>query len=152
MLVGMNQKQTDEYNENQCKQIADELEKVVDGERYVCPHCGGIVEVVVDHCKEVCVDCLGEVDTEDYSSENYAEQASLYDYFTDGIYGEHYVVDSENNVEGAIFMVACGGPNIWIDSWEEVVRLSWWFDKASYPLSTSVVAELNKFAEELRNC
>ena len=137
-----------EHNEH-CKSIAEELEKYVDGLMYRCPECGEIIEFD-DECydeenKSYCCPCCGEsVDC------NYMEQLSLYDYFEDCLDIE-YRCDGSKNFRSVCIMVACGGPNIYIDTGSKNVELYWWTESGRYSLSRDVVAAIDEWAEEMWN-
>ena len=45
-------------------------------------------------------------------------------------------------------MVACGGPNIYIDTMTGCVELYWWGDRASGYISSDVRDALNEWAQE----
>ena len=48
-------------------------------------------------------------------------------------------------------MVACGGPNIYIDTASALVKLYWWTEYAEYPLSYSARDAIDEWAEEYWN-
>jgi hypothetical protein len=49
-------------------------------------------------------------------------------------------------------MIACGGPNIYIDTAEKAVLLYWWTDRARYYLSSDVVDQVDDWAREYWDC
>jgi hypothetical protein len=57
------------------------------------------------------------------------EQLSAYDYLQDALDIE-YIIGSDGNYRGARVLVAFGGPNIWIDTKNNIVEGYWWSDKA----------------------
>ena len=85
--------------------------------------------------------------------EEYLEPYTLYDYFEDSIYNMEYRVpnryDDPNSVS---IMVACGGPNIYIDTASGDVELYWWNEQGRYPMHADTVDAINEFAAELYNC
>lgn len=151
MLANMTQEQTDRENREHCKRIAEELDAIAEGKIYKCPECGELIELDEGHENEngdalhVCPVCGAEYEEDD------AEQVSMWDYFSD-VLDVEYTVDSRKEYRGARLMVAYGGPNIYVDTMEEAVRLYWCTDRAEYPLSSSTVEAINEFGEELYNC
>ena len=49
-------------------------------------------------------------------------------------------------------MVACGGPNIYVDTGSKAVELYWWTDRASYSLLSETAEAITAEFEELYNC
>lgn len=135
------QEKTDRENWEHCKRIAEDLEAYADGRVYCCPKCGAHVQ---DNC--LFCDCGEQVDLfGDW------EQMSLYDYFSDCLDIE-YRCGSDREYRSVCIMVACGGPNIYIDTAEKAVLLYWWTDRARYYLSSDAVEAVDEWAEEYWNC
>lgn len=135
-------------NREHCKAIAKNLDKWANGEMFRCPECGEILDLsgqtVGDKYK--CAAC-GEI-VEYYD----LEQLNLYDYFENDIYDIEYRVGSDREYRSARVMVACGGPNIYIDTKTKDVELYWWNESARYPIAYDTIDELDNFFEELFNC
>ena len=138
-------------NENfeHCKSIAETLEQYVNGELYTCPHCRNDFEWDDDKYNDyeneyTCPHC-GET----YAADD-LEALSLYDFFND-IYNIEYRLDARREYKSVALMVACGGPNIWIDTGTKQVELYWWTERASYPLNYDVVEAIDSFAEDMFN-
>lgn len=129
MLADMTQEQTDERNRLHCKSIADELDKIADGLIYRD-------EDGEEHDAS---------DLEDIPED--WEQVSVWDFLED-VYNARFVLDSNLDYLAVRLMVACGGPNIWVDTETQRVELYWWGDRASYPLSSSSVAAVDELAQE----
>lgn len=129
MLANMTQEETDARNREQCKHIADQLELIADGCLYVD-----------DDGEEHDASDLDEIPDE-------WEPVSMWDYFED-IYNSRWVLGSNLEYFAVRLMVACGGPNVWVDTETGSVELYWWGDRASYPLTSSTVAEIDAFASE----
>lgn len=127
-------------NENfeHCKSIAQELEKVYNGELFHCPECGELVE-------EGTCRCGAEV------NEETAEQMSLYEFFDDALDIE-YICGGRKEYRHVRIMVAFGGPNIYIDTAARAVKLYWWTDRAEYMLDSDVCDEIDFIFEEFFNC
>lgn len=134
-------------NENfeHCKSIAENLEKYVNGDFCTCPHCGDDLEWDTDDDVCICPHCGETLNRYD------VEQLSLYDYFDD-VYNIEWRLDANREYKSVALMVACGGPNIWIDTGSRRVELYWWSDSAYYPLSYDVVEAIDEYASEIFNC
>jgi predicted RNA-binding Zn-ribbon protein involved in translation (DUF1610 family) len=134
-------------NREYCKSIANDLEAYANGKVYRCPECNEIIEVPNNWSGEKykCQDC-GTVSTE-YD----LEPLSLWDYFDD-VYDIEYRIGSDKQLRSVQVMVACGGPNIYIDTASKAVELYWWGEHASYPISPDVCEEIDNYFEEIYNC
>lgn len=139
------QKQPDE-NWEHCKRIAEDLEAYANGEMYRCPECGEIHRVP-EHIgdKYKCPSCGAVVDIDDM------EQLGIYDFLED-VYDIEYRCGSDKEYRSVRIMVACGGPNIYIDTARKAVLLYWWTDSACYYLSDSAVNAVDEWAEEYWGC
>lgn len=126
-------------NFEMCKAIAVELSKYAEGRMYRCPECGEIVEDYETGCE-----CGSDVDD--------LEQLSLVDYFEDSIYDIEYRVGSDRKYRNVRIMVACGGPNIYVDTAEHAVRLYWWTDRAEAWVDADTCNAIDALFEELYNC
>lgn len=93
----------------------------------------------------------GETSEDDPCDE--LEQVSVFDYFADALDIE-YRVSSPHDTEprSVCIMVACGGPNIYVDTASCAVELYWWGYRASYPISRDAATEIDAAFTELWNC
>ena len=123
-----------EHN-NHCTQIAENLKKYADGRMAKCPNCGEVFED-----SENCPYCEEEL-----------EEQSLFDYFEDALDIE-YRIGSDREYRSARIMIACGGPNIYIDTQSGKVELYWWNEEGEAWIDDEVVDVINEFLEELYNC
>ena len=131
---------------DQCKAIADKLEAIADGRLYKCPECGEYVEDNNLFCECGCqVDIIGSEDSYGW------EQVSFYDYFENAL-DIDYITNSQKEYKACRIMVAYGGPNIYINTWERKVELYWWTDSASFYLSGDTCSAIDEYAEEFFNC
>lgn len=148
------QRKTNEDNRAHCKRIADDIERIISGGAYKCPHCGMIIEKDEDTENDnedgetcyICPECGKEIEDGDL------DEISLYDYFDDGVYNIDYIVDSNKEYQSARIMVSCGGPNIYIDTDKQAVCLYWWSDRAQYYLSRAATDAVDEFAREMYEC
>ena len=58
-------------------------------------------------------------------------QADAYEYFED-VYAVRYVIDQDLDYIGARILVACGGPNIWVDTCAQQIELFWGLTHETY--------------------
>ena len=79
------------------------------------------------------------------------EIATIGDYFSD-FYDVNYVVDSDKKYKACRVLVAYGGPNIYIDTWDRQVQLEWWGEHAETEIPTSVCSAIDEFFEMLYEC
>ncbi len=134
---------SEDENRAHCKHIALELDAYVNGELKRCPECGEIHRRDWDELGDVfrCPECGCVRDVFDWDT------LSIWEFFDD-CYDIEYRCDSRREYRSVRVMVACGGPNIYIDSATGNVELYWWSDRAWYPLSDEARAELDTWAEE----
>lgn len=144
------QQKTDRENWEHCKSIALKLDRIAEGSAYKCPHCGEIIfwsddQYYDDEATYTCPECGETFDECDL------EPVSLYDYFSD-VYDIEYRIGSDRQFRSVRLMVACGGPNIYIDTASGNVELYWWTDRASYALSSDTIDAINAEFEEIYAC
>lgn len=131
---------------NHCKSIADRLEAIADGRLYKCPECGECVEDNNLFCDCGCqVDLIGTEDSDGW------QQVTLYDYFENAL-DIDYITNSNKEYKACRIMVAYGGPNIYINTWERKVELYWWNESGSAYLTCDVCDAIDEWAEEYFNC
>lgn len=125
-------KRTTEHFEH-CKAIASKIDNYINGLMYKCPNCG---EVFENPDFTLCPDCEDEL-----------EELSLYDYFEDALDIE-YRIGSNKEFRSVKILVACGGPNIWIDTATGQVVLRWWDEGNEALLSDNAIEAINDIFEE----
>ena len=140
------QEAQDRKNRETCKRIAEEVEAYAEGRIYTCPECGALLNLEGhDGDKYKCPDC-GEIhDVDDL------EALGIWDYMDD-VLDIEYRVSSRMELRSVQIMVACGGPNIYIDTGARAVKLFWWGDKAEFPLDPVACDEIDEWAEQLFEC
>lgn len=144
------QEKTDRENREHCKRIAEELDTIAEGSCYRCPKCGEVIRwdndrYNDDEARHACPECGEEFD------ESELEPFTLYDYFSD-VYDIEYRVGGDKELRSVCLMVACGGPNIYVDTGSKAVELYWWGDRASYSLLSETAEAITAEFEELYNC
>lgn len=137
-------------NRQHCISIAKTLEQVANGQLYRCPECGEFIhesQFYNADAEYICPCCKAEeITLQD------CEQVSFFDYFTDSVLDVEYRLNAERQFKNVRLMVACGGPNIFIDTGSCEVQLYWWTDRESCPIDPEVCDAINDCFEELYNC
>lgn len=142
---------TDRENRDHCRRIAETLEAYVNNDMYRCPECGEETRWSNDQF---------DTDTDTYScphcgctfDECDLEALSVYDYLADVLDVEYRIDSDRKTVRSVRFMVAFGGPTIYIDTATRAVELYWWADRASYPISRDAADQLDEYAQEIWSC
>lgn len=133
-------------NREHCKHIAETIEAIAEGRVYQCEECGEYVTMPADvGDKYRCPHCETVAEIEEYN------EVSIYDYMQD-VYDVEYRIGSDMEYRSVKIMVACGGPNIYVDTAACSVRLHWWTDYADYPLSYGARDVIDDAFEELYKC
>ncbi|MDY3987774.1 MAG: hypothetical protein SOY88_00235 [Massilioclostridium sp.] len=132
-------------NQKQCKFIADRLEQIAEGILYHCPECGEFFNAEDEEYNTICPECGKTLDTD------LLESVSMLDFFQD-CYNIEYRIDSNGGYKSVELMVACGGPNIYVDTKTASVNLYWWGDSAEWRLNSEAVNTIDDSFEELWQC
>lgn len=145
-IRGAIQPTREDENRAHCRHIAEQAEAYAAGDVFRCPDCGEEIRLPDDVGDKYRCPCCGAVnDVDDL------EQLSLWDYLAD-IYDTEYRVGSDKEYRSVQIMVACGGPNIYIDTARALVMLHWWTEYAEYPLSYDARDAIDEWAKEYWNC
>lgn len=145
-------------NENMehCKAIAEELEKVASGD-YFMYDCE-LFPIDTEEFSEV-KGCRYDDENELYIMPDGEElfagdvyPADFFDWLGDNEYDIEYTIGSNKEYRSVRIMIACGGPNIYIDTRSCDVELYWWSERASYPMSRSVIDMIDSTYEEMFAC
>ena len=83
--------------------------------------------------------------------EDEIEVATIGDYFDD-YYDIDYIIDSQKRYKACRVLVAFGGPNIYIDTWDRQVQLYWWSNTATADIPCELCAAIDEFFEAIYNC
>ena len=79
------------------------------------------------------------------------EEMSFYDYFIDALDIE-YMIGADMNFRGCKIMVACGGPNIWVDTTRGEVFGAWGTERATAWIPSEICEEIDSVFEDLYQC
>ena len=80
------------------------------------------------------------------------ETASWYDYFSEVLDIEYRIAANKETLNSVKLCVAVGGPNIYIDTGDNLVKLYWWGEYAEAYIPSDVSEQITEAFEELYNC
>lgn len=116
-----------------CDEIADMLKAVSDG--------------------ELVVDADGEAEGMYFDGLEEGDTVTMWDYLTtEDVFDIEYTIGSDGDFRGVRLMVACGGPNIYINTNSGKVEGYWWTDRADAWIPSEICDEINSVWEEYYNC
>ena len=146
------QEKTDRENREYCKHIAQDIERIAkriaSGGIYTCPECGEIVTMTeTEDADGFTVYELSCGHTVEYEPDN----VTFYEYFSD-VYDIEFRIGSDREYRSVKLMVACGGPDIYIDTARRAVLLYWYTDRAEYPISSTAADEIDNVFSEIFEC
>ena len=145
-------------NENyeHCKAIAENLEQVASGGCFM--HDGELFPIDTDDFSEV-KGCRYDEENDMYimpDGEELCEvdvyPVSWFDWLGDNEYDIEYTIGGNKEYRSVRLMIACGGPNIYINTKSGDVELYWWGESARYPMSIDVVNMIDSTYEEIFTC
>lgn len=149
MLEGAPQPRKMDDNTAHCKHIAKEADAYASGAVRKCPDCGAEINRDWDDVGDLfkCPECGAVGDPE------WWDVLSIWDFLGD-CYDIEYRTNGRHSddLRSVRIMVACGGPNIYLDTASRDVELYWWTDSARWPLSYETVEALDDWAEEMWGC
>lgn len=126
-------------NYTMCLSIADKLDAIVNGDYYKCPECEETFDA--SEMDSVCCPYCGNAED--------IEVYDLYDYLSDtDLYDIEYRTGNNREYRSVCIMIACGGPNIYIDTKAKAIELYWWGDHEHALLSDSVIDAIDEYFAE----
>lgn len=72
---------------------------------------------------------------------------NLKDWLDDNL-GVHYTINEDLDIVGVVICVDWGGPNIYVDTLQRVVRGYWGLDEHSVPLSEDLCESIDDWAQD----
>lgn len=127
--------------EETARSHAREINDIWHGLRYYCPACGRQVAIDPDNYGEVhyCPDC------EDEELEEY----DLFAWLDDQLEISKWIhTDRHGPVSDVWVAITLGGPNVYLDTENEKVRVYWGFDYAEAPVEEGACEEVVRLAQE----
>ena len=147
---------TNDKNYERCKAIADSLEQVASGDYFL--YDGELFPIDTEEFSDI-NGCKYDDENELYimpDGEELCESdvypVSWFDWLGDDEYDIEYTIAGHKGYRGARIMIACGGPNTYINTNSGDVELYWWNERASYPMNSDVVDMIDSTYEELFAC
>lgn len=80
------------------------------------------------------------------------EACSLWDYIDNSFDIEYTVSLGSDYIKGCRIMIACGGPNVYINTLNRQVELFWWNECGSYPIEPEVADAIDEIVQEYKDC
>lgn len=161
-----------EENTHLCKGIARDLISLAEAGAYVCPECGDFAyydpeteSYKCDCCNDVRIvseypDAL-ETDDAFYTDEKTGDHlfledkcsmASWYDYFSEVFDIEYRIAANKETLNSVKLCVAVGGPNIYVDTGDNLVKLYWGGEYAEAYIPYYISEQITEAFEELYYC
>lgn len=122
------------------RSIAHELDNIAKGITWFCPQCG----------EEHLIYSEGEDAPECPDCHEPMEQMTMSDWFNDRWYNCEVMIDptDPSQVKWGRVMVACGGPNIWVNTGDEKIQLFWWGNNAETDIEHDTAMEVNDLIQD----
>jgi len=76
------------------------------------------------------------------------EQKSFYDYISEDVLDYDFTLNSQKELTGCRLWVTLGGPNVWIDTNDNEIKLAWGTDRESDWLPSEIAEEINDIMRE----
>ena len=161
-----------EENIQYCKSIAADLISFAKNGAFICPDCGCITYYDAETDSYKCSSCdrvrivseypdALETDDDFYTDEktgdhlflaDNCETASWYDYFSDVFDIEYRIAADKKTLKSVKLCVTVGGPNIYVDTGDNRVKLYWWGEYAEAYIPYDVSDQITEAFEELYYC
>lgn len=77
------------------------------------------------------------------------ESKSFYDYICDDVLDYDFTLNSQKELTGVRLWVTIGGPNVWIDTNDNEIKLAWGTDRESLWLPSEIAQELTDCMREM---
>ena len=145
-------------NENyeHCKAIAEELEQVASGDYFM--YDGDLYPIDTDDFSEV-KGCRYDEENDMYimaDGEEFCDgdvyPVDIFEWLDNGVYDVEYTIGRDKAYRGVRLMIACGGPNIYINTNSGDVELYWWNESARYPMSSDVINMIDSTYKKVFAC
>ncbi len=132
-------------NREICKRYADDLADYADGIVHTCRECRETVYIPDDAPRYRCPCCGNTADRDDYIPQ------TLYDYLSECLDIE-FRIGSDKTYRSAEICLAWGGPNVYVDTAENAVKLFWGGDRETYYISGALSDEIDDVCEMQYDC
>lgn len=82
-----------------------------------------------------------------------ADAVTIVDYIDDNALDWDYIVSRNGRYNGVRIMIACGGPNIYINTFRRQLELCWWSETEACPLESHIADAIDEYMEDyFNNC
>lgn len=130
-----------------CKRIAEEIERICQGNCYKCPKCDEVIVWNDDNYNDeeytyTCDECGKTFDESDLIP------YSIGDYFADNALDVEYRINSSFEYKAVRLMIAFGGPTIYVDTYSGCVELYHWGKEAKFKLDWYATNDIDKYFED----
>ena len=115
-------------NLERCKYLAEKIDAIHDGLAYHSPD---------DYDDVIVVDDFDDVPAD-------VDEVTLGEFLADN-YNVEYRVGQNLDLRSVSIMLACGGPNIWVDTDSGCVELYWGTEHEQYPISWGARQEIEDY-------
>lgn len=153
-------------NTRYCQSIVEDLKSFAETGAYVCPECGGFTyydsetdSFKCDCCNEVRI--ISEYPDAFYTDEKTGDHLYLeddcatdswWDYFSDVYATEYRLAADRQTLKSVKLCIAVGGPDIFIDTGDNLVKLYWHGEYAEAYIPSYVSDQITEAFEELYHC
>lgn len=117
----------DNENKRYCEAIVEELIAIYDGE-------------------------LTASDDNSYNGLEPGDVVTFYDYFNDVLDIDYIVGSDRETLRGVRLMVTCGGPNVYVNTFNNKIELYWWSEYAEAWLPSEVADAITETFQEYWDC
>lgn len=126
-------------NGQEAEYFAKLLDNIASGRMTYCEECGETEILDASACPE----CGAE--TVPYTLE---------DYLNDFWYNDEFRIfsDDVDTVRDGAVMIACGGPNIWVDTEKRNVTVYWWGSEESAPIAEDTADQIREILQTVYDC
>ena len=101
-------------------------------------------------CKRIADSITNPVISNDEQEDGSVEQHGGASEWMEGTYDIRYLVDREKRYLGAEILVAGGGPTIWVDTFDQLVKGYWGTDRVQWHFQDNL--GLDNYCEEMYGC
>ena len=145
-------------NENyeHCKVIAENLEQVASGDYFM--YDGALYTIDTDDFSEVNGCCYDE-ENDMYIMPDGEElcEGDVYpvgflEWLDDGVYDVEYTIGIDKEYRSVRLMIACGGPDIYLNTRTGDVELYWQNESVRYPMSSNAINYIDSIYEKKFAC
>lgn len=101
-------------------------------------------KMLCDRCEKIAHELDKLAANDFYFTDDDGEEVNYFDDY----YDVKWIINYYKDYVACRICVACGGPNIFIDTWEKCVCGYWGADKVEYPLTFAVVDAIDGIMSE----